>query len=159
MSLARGTSLRRATDEDWDALERMYREYKAVLSGLGADVDLSEGLQRDWITKPDLFPFVILVEGRVAGMALVMGPSYVKAYGETEDYFFWDLYVDPEHRGTGVAAAAVAEVLERLPGRWGVEVFVRNDRALSFWSRVLAARARVVERTRRGDFLLHRFEC
>jgi predicted acetyltransferase len=102
--------------------------------------------------------FVIRVDGRLAGFALVRERAGFAGAGVRE---IGEFFVLRKYRRLGVGTRAARELFERFPGRWEVAVLVWNVAALPFWRRVIAesAAGEVVERRRRHDdlsfFVLH----
>jgi predicted acetyltransferase len=95
--------------------------------------------------------FVIRVDGRLAGFALVRDHADFAGAGVNEIVEF---FVLRKYRRIGVGTRAALTLFERFPGRWEVAVLVWNVTARPFWRRVIArcAAGEVVERRRRhGD--------
>ena len=83
-----------------------------------------------WI-EPDRHPFLILVSGQLAGLALVK-----------KDKNTWDMaefFVVRAHRRTGIGTEAAHVVWRMFPGPWKVRVMDSNPAALEFWGRAIAA--------------------
>lgn len=99
-----------------------------------------------WQEPRERFPFLITVDGDVAGFAFVNRYSRLGA-GNTWNVA--EFYVNPEFRRGGVGSIAAEHVLRQFPGDWEVAVLTGNDPALVFWQRVIAqvAAGNVVEQT------------
>ena len=81
-------------------------------------------------------PFLVWVDGTLAGFALVKQGSEISG-----DAAIWDVaefFVLRAHRRHGVGVATAHEVWRRLPGRWEVRVMESNQGACRFWERAVA---------------------
>ena len=88
-----------------------------------------------WEKPGLLFPFLIRVDGHAAGFALVgASPGHAP---QGRDFYVHEFFLMRPFRGRGVAADAVMEVFERLPGRWELRTQPTNARAKSFWRKTL----------------------
>ena len=74
-------------------------------------------------------PFFICDEGVPVGFTLVRDPQSTG----TGLMQLSEFYIQPTHRGTGIASLAACAVLERFPGTWELQVHQRNPRAIRFW--------------------------
>jgi predicted acetyltransferase len=88
-----------------------------------------------WSEK-DRKPFLVWVDGKEAGFALVKRASEVS--GDADIWDVAEFFVLREHRRRGVGVAAAHEVWRRLPGRWEVRVMESNQGACRFWERAVA---------------------
>jgi predicted acetyltransferase len=83
------------------------------------------------------FPFLVWVDGRLAGFALVRKGSRISG-----DPGVWDVaefFVARGYRKRGVGAAAAHEIWRRFPGTWEVRVMERNTAARAFWRAAISA--------------------
>ncbi|HEX3776993.1 MAG TPA: GNAT family N-acetyltransferase [Polyangiaceae bacterium] len=80
--------------------------------------------------------FVISSDGSHVGFVCV-GAAPFKYMPEDADFILAEFFVEQRHRGTGVAEAALQELLVRYPGRWFLRAIHDNTRAIRFWRRVL----------------------
>ena len=88
-----------------------------------------------WI-DPNRYPFIISIEERLAGFALVKNCSEF-----SENPAVWDMaefFVMRGERGRGVGHAAAQQIWQRLSGPWEVRVLPTNCRALRFWRESIA---------------------
>jgi len=92
-------------------------------------------LHRYWRIE-GFHPLLVRVEGRLAGFALINTRS--RCGGKVE-LNMAEFFIAREHRGCGVATAAVRLILAQYPGRWEVAVAEHNVAAKMFWPRALAA--------------------
>ena len=83
------------------------------------------------------FPFLVKVDGHLAGFVLVSKGSPI-----TGDPRVWDMaefFVVRGHRKRGIGAAVAHETWRRFPGAWEVRVIEGNQPALAFWRSTIAA--------------------
>ncbi len=104
--------------------------------------------------------FVIRVDGRLAGFALVGDRAHFAGDGVRE---IGEFFVLRRYRRRGLGAGAAEALFARFPGRWEVAELSWNVAARRFWRRVITrcAAGRIVERRRRhGDlsFYVQNFE-
>jgi predicted acetyltransferase len=77
------------------------------------------------------FPFLVKVDGHLAGLVLVSRGSLI-----SDDPQVWDmaeLFIMRRYRRRGIGAALAQEVWRRFPGAWEVRVRESNTTALVFW--------------------------
>jgi predicted acetyltransferase len=82
------------------------------------------------------YPFLVRVDGRLAGLALVKRGSVISA-----EEAVWDMtefFVVRGCRRRGVGLRAAHELWRRFPGRWEVRVMQKNDAARRFWGKAVA---------------------
>ena len=87
-------------------------------------------------SEPGRHPFLIRMDGKLAGLALVKRGSEVSG-GDA----VWDMaefFVLRGCRGRGVGTLAAHQVWRRFPGAWEVRVMQRNTLARRFWSRAIS---------------------
>ena len=95
--------------------------------------------------------FVIRVDGRLAGFALVNDRAQFAGDGVRE---IGEFFVLRRYRRRGLGTCAAEALFARFPGRWEVAELVWNTPARRFWRRVITrcASGEIVERRRRhGD--------
>jgi predicted acetyltransferase len=94
-------------------------------------------------------PLIIRVDGHIAGFALL---NDIAHSGRPVDRNMAEYFVVRKHRGGGVAAEALRQILAAYPGRWEAAVAERNEAAKRFWPRAIAAAPNVTGLTRlEGD--------
>ena len=79
-------------------------------------------------SEPDHYPFLIMLDGRLAGFALVKRGTV------------WDVaefFIVRAHRRRGIGTRIAHEVWNRFPGPWQVRVMQSNRTALNFWQRAI----------------------
>jgi predicted acetyltransferase len=86
-------------------------------------------------SDPDRYPFLIQVDGKLAGFALVKRGS---EFSDRETV--WDVaefFVVRAYRRQGIGLKAAHEVWRKFPGPWEVRVMQSNRTALDFWMRAI----------------------
>ena len=81
-------------------------------------------------------PFLIRVDGRLAGFALVAGRS--RLTGRAGVFDMAEFFVMRKYRRRGVGFAAASAAFDRFIGRWEIRQRDENVAATAFWRRVIA---------------------
>ena len=87
-------------------------------------------------SEPDRHPFLLKIEGKLAGLVLVKRGSEVSG-----DATIWDMaefFVLRGCRRRGIGSQAAREVWRRFPGMWEVRVMPANVSAVRFWAEAIA---------------------
>ena len=119
-------------------LERLMELYLYDFSEFdGADLDNQAYygypyLDRYWV-EPGRAPFLVRVDGALAGFVLVFEYSLLGQAGHMIAEFF----VLRKYRRLGVGRAAAFAAFERFPGHWEVSQINENLPAQRFWRSVL----------------------
>ena len=153
--------VRPAGPDDRLPIFRMLELYQHDLSDIW-DQDLNVHgeygypLDRFW-SSPDCHPFIVTVDGRYAGFALVDGAVKVGASGHWMDQFF----VLKKYRRSGVGRQMARAVFDALPGAWEVGQMMPNEPAQLFWRKVIGeyASGDFVEHELRGGWWEGRVQC
>jgi len=87
--------------------------------------------------EPDRHPFLILVDGRLAGLALVQKVFQVP--GRVPVWDMAEFFIVRAYRRSGNGLKAAHAVWRRFPGSWQVRVMDANRAALIFWQRAVSA--------------------
>ncbi|MDT5268760.1 MAG: hypothetical protein QOH49_946 [Acidobacteriota bacterium] len=85
--------------------------------------------------EPGRYPFIIMVDGHLAGFVFVRRGSEIST-----DPDIWDMaefFVVRGLRRLGVGMKAALEIWTKFPGRWEVRVIDRNQKASEFWRRAI----------------------
>ena len=82
-------------------------------------------------THPDHYPFLVKVDGNLAGLVLVKGGSEFS--GRAEVWDMAEFFVVRGYRRRGIGSQIALEVWKRFPGSWEVRVMEANCSAHSFW--------------------------
>ena len=99
-------------------------------------------------TDPDRLPFLLYVDNRLAGFALINA-----FHRDGIDAVVWDMtefFILRGYRGQGVGTEAAHQAWRRFPGHWEVRVMATNEPAYRFWYRTIESFAG-------DDFLEARF--
>jgi predicted acetyltransferase len=87
-------------------------------------------------SEPHRHPFLIKVDGRLAGLVLVKRKS-----DDSNSEAVWDVaefFIVRAYRRQGIGMKVAHEVWKRFPGSWEVRVMDSNHGALDFWQRAVA---------------------
>lgn len=129
-----------ATPEEKPVLQRLLQFYLHDLSEfhdaeMGEDAVFREFTLDSYFADSAKAPFLIRVNGKLAGFALISGEVLMPESegGKCINEFF----VLRRYRGMGVGQAAVGEILSMAPSRWEVRVVEQNHPALHFWQAAL----------------------
>ena len=83
------------------------------------------------------FPFLVKVDGNLAGFVLVSKGSLIS--GNPEIWDMAEFFIMRKYRRRGIGAAIAHEIWRRFPGAWEVRVLERNVAALPFWETTIKA--------------------
>jgi predicted acetyltransferase len=83
------------------------------------------------------FPFLVRVDGHLAGFALVSQGSEIS--GDPRVWDMAEFFVARGWRKRGIGAAAARELWRRFPGPWEVRVLEGNHAARAFWASAVDA--------------------
>ncbi len=89
-----------------------------------------EGLSSFW-QEPKKFPFLIYVDGKIAGLVLVQQGSPIE-----DDPQIWDIaefFILRKYRKQGIGTNIAHLVWQQFAGRWQVRVLQGNTMARAFW--------------------------
>jgi predicted acetyltransferase len=87
--------------------------------------------------EPDRHPFLVRVDGELAGLVLVRRKEPAVSAGKS----VWDMaefFVVRGYRRHGIGTEAAHEVWRRFPGLWEVRVMQSNRSARQFWERAIS---------------------
>ena len=155
-----------AAEDDAQVIKNLWPLYQYDLSTVGGTLPNAFGVFEDdpirvleideplsyWFRRPGfLFPYLIFVDGRAAGMAFVgaanrgsapqqpQEPAGTDGTSPSAGYVLHEFFVLRPFRGKGIGRQVMAELISRHPGDWEMWVLPDNISALSFWRKVLAA--------------------
>ena len=116
-----------------DVLDQLLELYLHDLSEMtGADVGphgrYGYRFLDDYWTEPDRHPFLIRVDGHLAGLAFV-------ASGAPHDVA--EFFVMRKYRRQGVGRRAACALFAMFPGEWQVRQLASNAAATAFWRSVI----------------------
>lgn len=87
-------------------------------------------------SEPGRHPFLVWVDGKLAGFVLVKKGSEVS--GNANRWDMAEFFVLRAYRRRGVGTRIAHEVWKRFPGVWDVRVMQSNVTAFNFWKRAIA---------------------
>ena len=85
------------------------------------------GLEIYWVN--DNLPFLIYVEGELAGFVLIKK--------EENSYEIGEFFILRKFRRTGLATTVILELFKRYKGVWIIQQLPANKPALQFWEKIL----------------------
>lgn len=130
----------KAERDDEAVLERLFQLYGYDFSEFTAsDVD-AEGLYEEealdrWWSEPARHPFLVRVDGQLAGLALVQQKSHFTGDANVTDMD--EFFVMRKYRRRGVGREVATRLFDLFPGRWEVRQIAANTPAQSFWREVI----------------------
>ncbi len=83
--------------------------------------------------EPGRFPFIVRVDGKLAGFALVRQFDR----GDHIETRFGEFFIMRKYRGRGVGEDVARQVFERFPGPWALSEITSNTGAQRFWRTIL----------------------
>jgi GNAT superfamily N-acetyltransferase len=131
-ALPPGASIRDAVESDLAEIVSLIREL-AEYEQLADQVVLHEAVVRQHLFGPEPSARVLIAEqdGAVAGFALWF-PTFSTFLGRP-GIWLEDLFVRPEHRGTGLGKALLLALRERTDGRIEWNVLDWNQPSIEFY--------------------------
>lgn len=87
------------------------------------------------LTAPDNYAFLIRVDDRLAGFALVQPRSYLT--GDAGVFDMAELFVMRRHRHRGIGERVASWLFDRFRGSWEVRQKAENHAATAFWRRII----------------------
>jgi predicted acetyltransferase len=91
-------------------------------------------LDHYWVEE-ERYPFLVWVNGRLAGFALVSRYNYLT--GGHDAWVIAEFFVMRKYRRQGVGEAAAWRIFELFPGDWQVAQLMENAPATAFWRKVI----------------------
>lgn len=130
--------LRAARRDELDTLENLMQFYTYDFSEwlplkLGDHGFFPIQLKGDYWRQPATRPFLIHVDGELAGFVTVDDHILIEGADYNIGYFF----VSRRWRGQGVAQFVTSALLSHLPGRWQIFHVDANRPAQRFWARLI----------------------
>jgi predicted acetyltransferase len=83
-------------------------------------------------SEPERYPFLIRVDGKLAGVVLVKR-------GSRDCWYIAEFFVLRAYRRSGIGTQVAHAVWRRFPGRWEVRVMAANLAGQRFWAAAIAA--------------------
>ena len=94
-----------------------------------------ESLPLYW-KEPGRHPFLVWVDGKLAGFVLVKRGSEISGNADVWDMV--EFFVMRGYRRRGIGTRVAYEVWRRFPGSWEVRVLQTNISAQQFWTRAIS---------------------
>jgi predicted acetyltransferase len=88
-------------------------------------------------TEPGRHPFLIRIDGLLAGFVLVKQGSELT--GNQQAWDMAEFFILRGYRRRGIGATAAHQVWKHFPGPWEVRIMQANTSALHFWTKAIAA--------------------
>ena len=85
-----------------------------------------------WV-EPDRYPFIVIVDGKLAGFALINQHTYFP----DSQYSVAEFFILRKYRRRGIGRQAAVDIFDRFAGRWEISKLSTNVTALRFWSDVI----------------------
>jgi predicted acetyltransferase len=103
---------------------------------LGPDGRFGYGPLPLYWSDPDRHPFLVRIDGKLAGFALVKRGSEVS--GSKTVWDMAEFFVIRGYRRRGFGTQVTHELWKRLPGLWEIRVMQSNVPACHFWARAIS---------------------
>ena len=102
---------------------------------LGADGRFGYKHLKLYWGDPDRHPFLVKVDGKLAGFVLAKRGSEVS--GDEDVWDMAEFFIIRGYRRRGIGTEVAHEVWRRFPGQWEVRVVETNYAAKEFWERTI----------------------
>jgi predicted acetyltransferase len=87
-------------------------------------------------TEPERMPFLVRVDGKLAGFLLVARYNYLT--GEKDAWVLAEFFIMRKYRRKGLGEFVARNIFDRFPGNWQVSQIPENAQATSFWRKVIS---------------------
>jgi predicted acetyltransferase len=91
-------------------------------------------LDHYWV-EPGRSPFLVRVDGRLAGFVLVTRDKYFT--GDTDAWVIAEFFVLRRYRHKGIGEQVARRIFDQFPGTWQVGQINQNVPATAFWRKVI----------------------
>ena len=130
----------KAEAKDKLVLENLLQLYDHDFSEFTASDVNAEGIYEEdpldrWWSEPRRHPFLVKVDGQLAGLALVRGQSAFT--GDTGVTDMVEFFIMRKYRRRGVGGETATRLFDLFPGRWEVRQIAANAPAQAFWRKVI----------------------
>jgi predicted acetyltransferase len=92
-------------------------------------------LDHYWV-EPERSPFLVRVDGKLAGFVLVARYDYLTGIKDT--WVMAEFFIMRKYRLQGVGEYVACHIFNQFPGDWQVGQINENPAATSFWRKVIA---------------------
>ncbi|MHC5600007.1 MAG: GNAT family N-acetyltransferase [Nostoc sp.] len=86
-----------------------------------------------WV-ESDRYPFIVRVEGKLAGFVLVNQYTYIPG----SQYSIAEFFILRKYRQQGIGKNVAFQIFDRFCGKWEIHQITTNAVARKFWCRVIA---------------------
>ena len=132
-----------AASRDQAIIGNLFELYLHDLSEFSSAIEISEegrfllkGALDVWWEREALLPFLIRVDGSLAGFALVCKPPHVSPGRE---YRLNEFFLLKCYRRKGAGQQAACTLFRQFPGAWEMGWLPQNTPAATFWQKTVAA--------------------
>lgn len=131
-----------STQEDETTFRNLYQFYLyEYASYMEWDVNYSGRFYEDdldgcW-TKSNVHPFLIKVEGKLAGFAIVEELDKSFYNDESHITYMTEFFIMGAYQGKGIGEKAAVYLFDLYPGKWQVSELAENVNAQAFWRKVI----------------------
>jgi predicted acetyltransferase len=131
----------RATQEGQPVLSNLYQLYihdftDFIEQPLGNDGRFEYDPLPPYWTEPDRFPFIVWVDRKLAGFALVKKGSAFS--GRADVWDMADFFLVRGLRGKGIGYSVAKSIWQQFVGPWEVRVITTNVLAQQFWAKAIS---------------------
>jgi predicted acetyltransferase len=88
-------------------------------------------------SEPERHPFLVWVDGKLAGLVLLKRGSHVSDNPNVMDVA--EFFILRAYRRQGIGSYVAHDLWRRFPGSWEVRVMQSNVSAFEFWSRAISS--------------------
>ncbi len=92
-------------------------------------------LDHYWV-EAERAPFLVRVDGKLAGFVLVARYNYVT--GGKDTWVMAEFFIMRKYRRLGVGEKVAGQIFDLFPGEWQVGQINENVAAIAFWRKVIA---------------------
>lgn len=136
------TELVAVTENEKAVLNNLLEKYLYEFSQWeGTDIGEDGLYHYEWLdcylTEENRFPYLIRVDGHLAGFVLVS--DYPEVPEEETDFCLSEFFILHRYRRRGCGREAVYQVLNRHHGRWQLKCHPHNLVSVHFWNAVVRA--------------------
>ena len=91
-------------------------------------------LDHYWV-EPERSPFLVRVDGNLAGFVLVARYNYLTGHKDT--WVMAEFFIMRKYRHLGIGEYVARHIFDQFPGTWQVGQIYENPPATTFWRRVI----------------------
>ncbi|MBN2147518.1 MAG: GNAT family N-acetyltransferase [Anaerolineales bacterium] len=130
-----------ATEKDRPILRNLMELYLYDFSEFdGADVGPHGLFEYPYLdhywTEEDRHPFLVRIDGRLAGFVLVLRYNYLT--GQRDHWVIGEFFILRKYRKQGAGAQVAVYIFNLFPGPWQVGQVPENTPATAFWRKIIA---------------------